>query len=76
MWSAVRVSNGDGQECWLTAANGEGIRSIASDFKNAAIFWRRVRAEMAVGEFLRNNGQAVHEFKIVHLADDFYKNQP
>jgi hypothetical protein len=76
MWCAVRVACDDGQTLWLAEADSEGVRSVVGDFKSAAIFWRRERAQVAINGFLRRDGQTAEHLMIVDLGDDFYNEKP
>jgi hypothetical protein len=76
MWCAVRVNSGDGQALWLTEAGSQGARSVAGDFKDAAIFWRRERAQVAIETFLARDGRTAQCCTIVGLGGDFFKRNP
>jgi hypothetical protein len=75
MWCAVRVESGDGQMHWLAEANGDGARSLVVKFENAAIFWRRERAQSAIDGFLKQDNKTAQSCSIVDLDGDFYKRK-
>jgi hypothetical protein len=75
MWCAVRIASDNGQTLWLGEADSDGLRPVVGEFKSAAVFWRRERAQRAVEVFLSRDGQSAEHLTIVDLDIDFY-NQP
>ncbi len=74
MWCLVRVDC-DGEPFWLSEADSDGIRSLASNVDSATIFWQKARAQEAIQKFVALNAHLSDHVKLVALDTQHYRTK-